>query len=124
MKVKFEPDSEAWDYLESWLRGFPVLLRWSPDQVYTWAKKFENLMAAPNKQFYNCSPTQLMITTLLPQELKKTLSNDERLWLESRLLSALDQEGTLASIRMDFDWQAARQRVRGVLKEYGSDLPE
>ena len=65
-------------YYEAWSKALDTFLRWSDDEVWNWARRFEHRLNNPDDLLYNDTPMQYVAGLLIPDRLAACLSDDER----------------------------------------------
>jgi hypothetical protein len=135
-------------YLKYWKACLKKLLGWSEAQILEWAKQFEREMGDGSMFFYHEDPVYYIVPLFVPPEAHYCLSPKDLRNLERKIelviqrdpmrvkfeelsgeepgfvlegIRLAQQRGeVLAPVNFDYyDWDAAKERIRTVLKEYG-----
>ena len=76
-------------YLKYWKASLKGLLGWSEEQVVDWAKQFAQDLHDMEYDFYRQDPISYIIPFLVPEEMRKTLSQRDLAIVHSRIWIAV-----------------------------------
>ena len=110
-------------YFRFWRAGYQTLLSWSDDRVSQWVEQWRVRLNHEHDALFNDTPAYIMAPMLIPEELKRRLPSDEHLRLVKKIRDALNTPDGFPEQNADYDWREAAERVRTILREYGSGLP-
>jgi hypothetical protein len=114
--------------LAIWKEMLGTILGWSERRVLEWARELEREMheslADPHSAIYCESLAYWVIPELIPKRLKSRLHAYDLNTLEGRIESAILAGNPEGDLRGDYDWNAARDRVEFILKEFGESLKD
>jgi hypothetical protein len=109
-------------YITVWRRVLAEWLRWPEDRVQCWIMLYDDdLEDRGNSFFYHEDALWYVSRFLIPDRLGQCLGGYEAERLSWRLANAIGV-GREAERNPAFDWDAARERVEAVLREYGETL--
>jgi hypothetical protein len=115
------PDS-ALHFYGIWKGILSELLGWSEEETHQWATKFEEYLQDSHDIFFHRPPQYWLTWVLIPDSLKQRLKKLEVVDLERRLVEEFGGD-KVYDMPLDTDWKPYREKVQGLLAEYGAELP-
>jgi hypothetical protein len=111
-------------YFRFWRAGLRAVLGWSDDRVGQWTEQWKARLNNEHDSLFNDTPAYLMAPLLIPDQLRRRIRDDEHMRLVKKLRDALNEPDDFPEENVNYDWASAADRVRAILREYGSDLPK
>jgi hypothetical protein len=113
-------------YLDAWAQCLGTLLAWPEEQVYNWSMKWQHGLDGNDKGwFYHETAMHYVTPLLIPDSLSVRLDPRQLSDLDHCIEDAIRHPescgGTIDDVKT-FDWHAAKERVEGVLNDYGETL--
>lgn len=107
-------------YLNSWKGIFRGLTGWSEEETMEWVSRtgYEGCLEDEDDAIFHSPPQYWTVKTLIPGDLWRSLTSDERRNLRREILELFEDErqGLLPATT---DWSVYRPRLDALLERYG-----
>ncbi len=104
-------------YITVWKRMLNSILGWSEQEVLVWAAKYTEYLRDPDDIFYHEDPPYWAASALVPNQVDKVLSADQRSRLRSEILSVLPCKEHLISY-LDVNWEQYKEKINMLITRY------
>lgn len=109
-------------YVRYWAVALKQLLEWDRDRVNSWMTQYENELSNDCSMLYREYPAHYITPLLVPSSIKGKLEAYDQMVLRSRLEGAIAVHDFSEESLKEYNWDAALDRVTGILAEFGESL--
>ncbi len=117
----FDMDLYKQWYTAAWKDTLAHLLRWDSAAIDRWFASRSFVLDF--EATYHETPVYDVLPELIPQELRNTLSTQDRYKLEFLVQQAFTDGQSEWPGNEGYDWVLAREKIDSVLAQYGYSLP-
>ncbi len=110
------------DYVAVWRRVLRGWLSWAEPRIEQFIHRFRPF-AEPETRM-DRTPVWFLTHVLEPPSLHRRYQGKARIAIDFEIEVAIVGEDSAAHLQSSFDWEAARERVKAVLTQYGESLPK
>ena len=105
-------------YIAVWEKSLRGFAGWSEEQISTWVKARVAKFEGDYTMMVHEPPVYWIADELIPSTLENQIPTREAIELRQQILHVIENGDFGWHDDPDYDWDAARQRIRGLLAEY------
>jgi hypothetical protein len=106
-------------YVAVWRRVLGGWLSWSDPRIESFVRRFRPFVELPTDR----TPAFYLTPVLLPPSLYRHYQGSERIDIERQIEEAVVGYDSASHLHANYEWDAARERVKALLAQYGASLP-
>jgi hypothetical protein len=121
MSVPMYAPASTEDYIAVWQRVLRAWLLWPEPRIERFIHRFRPF-AEPGMRL-DRTPVWFLTHVLEPPSLRRRYQGGDRIGIDLEIEVAIVGEDSADHLQPNYDWEAARERVKAVLARYGASLP-